>query len=75
MTRQGIRSPGAEVTDSCKLVCGCWALKLSPLEEQSILFMAEPFLQSCTLFLETESHYAVLTGLEYVVYTMLALNS
>ena len=32
--RIGVRSPGTGVTDSCELSCGCWELKLSPLEEQ-----------------------------------------
>ena len=35
----------ALVTDSCQLSCGCWKSNLSPLEEQSVLLISEPFLQ------------------------------
>lgn len=31
---EGVRLHGTEVTDSCKLSCGCWELNSSPLEEQ-----------------------------------------
>jgi hypothetical protein len=27
-----LQSPGARITDSFELICGCWAFKLSPLE-------------------------------------------
>lgn len=30
----GVGSLGTEVTDSCKLLCGCWELNLEPLGEQ-----------------------------------------
>ena len=29
----------------CEPGCGCWELKLGPLEEQSVLLTAEPSLQ------------------------------
>ncbi|KAL6069243.1 hypothetical protein STEG23_019702, partial [Scotinomys teguina] len=37
-----IGPPGAGVTDSCELPCGCWELNLDPLEEQPVLFTSEP---------------------------------
>ena len=40
---EGIRSLGTGVTDSCELLCGCWELNLSPLEEQPVLLTVEPF--------------------------------
>ena len=40
-----VRSPGARVTDSYELPCGCWELNLGPLEEQPVLLTTEPFLQ------------------------------
>ena len=30
----GIRFPGTAVTDSCKLLCGCWEPNLGLLESQ-----------------------------------------
>ncbi|EDL33388.1 mCG1045525, partial [Mus musculus] len=33
------------ITDGCELPCGCWELNSGPLEEQSVLLTAEPFLQ------------------------------
>ena len=38
-------SPGTGSSDSCELPCGCWELNPGPLEEQSVLLTAEPFLQ------------------------------
>ena len=40
----GIRSPGTEVIDGCKLQCG--ELNLGPLREQPLLLTTEPSLQS-----------------------------
>ena len=42
---EGIRSPGTGIIDSYELPCGCWELKLGPLEEKPVLFTAEPSLQ------------------------------
>ena len=33
-SEEEVRFPGTEVTDGCELQCGCWELKLGPLEEQ-----------------------------------------
>jgi hypothetical protein len=38
---EDIRSPGTGVTDGCELLCGCWELKLGPLEEQAVLLTGE----------------------------------
>ena len=35
-----------EELDSCELLCGCWKLNLGPLEEQPVLWTAEPSVQS-----------------------------
>jgi hypothetical protein len=32
------------ITDGCEPPCGCWDLNSGPLEEQSMLLTAEPFL-------------------------------
>lgn len=37
--------------DSCDLPCGFWELYVNPLEEQSELLTAEPFLQPCIFLL------------------------
>ena len=42
----GVRSLGAEVTDGCEVMGGCWELSLGPLEEQSLLLTTEPSLQA-----------------------------
>jgi hypothetical protein len=33
------------ITDGCESPCGCWELNSGPLEEQSVLLIAEPSLQ------------------------------
>jgi hypothetical protein len=33
------------ITDGCEPPCGCWELNSGPLEEQSVVFTAEPSLQ------------------------------
>jgi hypothetical protein len=33
------------ITDGCERPCGFWDLNSGPLEEQSVLLTAEPFLQ------------------------------
>jgi hypothetical protein len=43
--KEGIGSPGTQVSGVCKPLCGCWDSNLSPLEEQSVLLTAEPSLQ------------------------------
>lgn len=43
---KGIRSPGSGITDGCDWLCGCWELKLSPLEEQQALLSPSPFLKT-----------------------------
>ena len=47
---EGVRFPGAGVTDSCEPPCGCWELNLGPLEEQPVLIDAEQSLQPPDLF-------------------------
>ena len=42
---EGVRTPGAEVTDSCELPCGCWESNQNTLEGQPVLLPAEPALQ------------------------------
>jgi hypothetical protein len=34
------------ITDGCEPPCGCWDLNSGPLEEQSVLSITEPSLQS-----------------------------
>ena len=34
------------VTDGCELACGCWELNPGPLQEQPVIFKAEPPLQT-----------------------------
>lgn len=41
-----VLDPWNGVTDSCELLCGCWELNVSPLEDQSMLLNAEPSLHS-----------------------------
>jgi hypothetical protein len=36
------------ITGGCEPPCGCWDLNSGPLEEQSVLFTAEPSLQTHT---------------------------
>ena len=54
--REGSRSPGTWVTHSCELLCKCWELNLSPLEEQPVLLTTPPVLgsilytYSCSIF-------------------------
>jgi hypothetical protein len=43
--KEGLRSPGTEVTDSCEPPCGCWELNPDPLEEQPMPLRSVPFLQ------------------------------
>ena len=43
---EGVGSPGTGVTDSCELPYGCWELNSGFLEEQPVLFTAEPSLSS-----------------------------
>ena len=45
--REGVRSPGTGVIDSCDLLCGCWELNSGPLEELPMLLTTEPSLQRC----------------------------
>lgn len=46
--RRGMGSPGTGVPDSRVLLCGCWKLNLGSLQEQSVLLVPEPSLQSLT---------------------------
>jgi hypothetical protein len=46
---EGVIFPGTGVADRCELPCGCWELNSGPLEEQPVLFTAEPFLQPLKL--------------------------
>lgn len=43
----GVRCPETGVTDGFELSVGCWELNLGSLEEQQMLFIAEPFLCPC----------------------------
>ena len=43
---EGVGSPDPEVTDGCEPPHGLWELNLAPLEEQPMLFIAEPLLHS-----------------------------
>lgn len=48
--------PGTGFTITYELPCGCWALNLGPLEEQSVLLTSQPSLQLLLLkFLELEA--------------------
>jgi hypothetical protein len=38
------------ITDDCESPCGCWKLNSEPLEEQPVLLIAEPSLQTNSLF-------------------------
>lgn len=50
-----IRSPGTIVTCDYELPCGCKELEAGPLQEQRVLLMSVPSLQSL-LFSETRKH-------------------
>lgn len=39
---EGANSPGTGITESSELPCGCWQLKLGPLEEQPVFLTSEP---------------------------------
>jgi hypothetical protein len=39
---EDVRYPRTEVTDRCKLPCGCWEPNPGPLEEQPVLLTGEP---------------------------------
>ena len=41
---KGVRSSGTGVASRCELPCGCWELKLGPLEEKPMLLTPEPSL-------------------------------
>ncbi|EDL84129.1 neural precursor cell expressed, developmentally down-regulated gene 4A, isoform CRA_d [Rattus norvegicus] len=42
---EGGGSPGSDVTDTCEPPCGCWELNPSSLEEEHVLFTADPYLE------------------------------
>lgn len=48
--RRGFKSPETEAKDD-ELPCECWASNTSPLEQQEVLFTAEPDCQSISLIL------------------------
>jgi hypothetical protein len=51
------------IPDSCKLPCGCWELNPSPLEEYSVLLMAESSLQpSFNLFISCICFMCIIYG-------------
>ena len=58
-SEDGIRSPGTGVKSGCESPCGCWVLKLGPLQEQHVLLSTEPSLQpqGGHLFIPTEQWY------------------
>lgn len=45
LPEQGIISPRTGVTDVCGPSCGCWELKLGPLQEKDVYSTAEPSFQ------------------------------
>jgi hypothetical protein len=49
--QRGIVSPEAGVIDSCELLHGFWELNPSPLQDQHVLLIIEPPLQSITVVL------------------------
>jgi hypothetical protein len=51
------------ITDGCEPPCGCWELNSGPLEEQSVLLIAEPSLQPRYIFLK--SHIDLLAACMY----------
>lgn len=38
-------SPRSDVTDTCEPPCGCWEMNPSSLEEEHVLFTADPYLE------------------------------
>lgn len=48
---EGIRSPGARVTDSSELPCGFWELNSGPLQEQPVLVTLSPLSRTKHLIL------------------------
>jgi hypothetical protein len=44
--RIDVRIPGNTVTDGCEALGGCWKLNLGPLQEQQVILVMEPSLQS-----------------------------
>lgn len=44
-TEDGGGSPGSDVTDTCEPPCGCWELNPNSLEEEHVLFTADPYLE------------------------------
>jgi hypothetical protein len=45
------------ITDGCEPPCGYWDLNSGPLEEQSVLLIIEPSLQSPLLFILLPPYY------------------
>jgi hypothetical protein len=43
---EGVRSPGTGVKDACETPHGCWESNPDPLQEQQVLLVTEPPLQS-----------------------------
>ena len=48
------------ITDDCELPCGCWELNSGPLEEQSMLLIAEPSPACLSLFWYIPYHIKLL---------------
>lgn len=44
-TEEGGGSPGSDVTDTCDPPCGCWEMNPNSLEEEHVLFTADPYLE------------------------------
>lgn len=57
--RVDIRSPGAEITGSCELPCGCLELNLDPLNTELVLLTVEPSLQLLSAGLKVMCHHAL----------------
>lgn len=44
-TEEGGGSPGSDVTDTSDPPCGCWEMNPNSLEEEHVLFTADPYLE------------------------------
>lgn len=62
-TKEGLRFPGTEVTNSCELPCVCWESNLDHLEEHPVLMTTEHRPLHCsdpTLDPQAQQHSQVL---------------
>lgn len=47
----GFRSPRTDITNSCKLLCGCWELNLGFLRKSEVILNTKPFLHPPPTFI------------------------